>query len=218
MRAPIGTTLMQVASRLLLVWGIVNNFPFVAKSAGYSSMLFAWGVTEVIRYGFFVFTLSGFSPRILSWLRYNLFLILYPLGAGSEAFLIYKAVPAAKKMRQEYAWVLQLILFIYVPGKESILSLENAANSGRFLHTIHAHVKATKEDHEGKESAEGGMKETSYISCGLTSDGPLRCGYTPPGRLNKIQGAEPCGVEVVWTRASRCCSPQLKACQDINSS
>ena len=110
---------MQVASRLLLVWGIVNNFPFVAQSAGYSSMLFAWGVTEVVRYGFFVFTLSGFSPGILSWLRYNLFLILYPLGAGSEAFLIYKAVPAAKKMRQEYAWILQLILFIYVPGNNS---------------------------------------------------------------------------------------------------
>ena len=58
-------TLMQVSSRLLLVWGIVNNFPFVASSAGYSSMLFAWGVTEVVRYGFFVFTLSGYSPGIL---------------------------------------------------------------------------------------------------------------------------------------------------------
>lgn len=115
-RAPIGTTLMQVSSRLLLVWGIVNNFPFVARSAGYSSMLFAWGVTEVVRYGFFVFTLSGYSPGILSWLRYNTFLVLYPLGAGSEAWLVYLATGPAKKIRQEYAWVLQLILFIYIPG------------------------------------------------------------------------------------------------------
>jgi very-long-chain (3R)-3-hydroxyacyl-CoA dehydratase len=115
-RAPIGTTLMQVSSRLLLVWGIVNNFPFVARNAGYSSMLFAWGVTEVVRYGFFVFTLSGYSPGILSWLRYNTFLVLYPLGAGSEAWLVYLATGPAKKIRQEYAWVLQLILFIYIPG------------------------------------------------------------------------------------------------------
>jgi very-long-chain (3R)-3-hydroxyacyl-CoA dehydratase len=116
-RAPIGTTLMQVSSRLLLVWGIVNNFPFVAQSAGYSSMLFAWSVTEVIRYGFFVFTLSGYSPSIISWLRYNTFLVLYPLGASSEAWLVYKTIPAAKRIRQEFAWVLQLILFIYIPGR-----------------------------------------------------------------------------------------------------
>jgi very-long-chain (3R)-3-hydroxyacyl-CoA dehydratase len=107
---------MQVSSRLLLVWGIVNNFPFVAKSAGYSSMLFAWGVTEVIRYGFFVFTLSGYSPGIILWLRYNTFLILYPLGASSEAWLVYKALGPARSIRQEYAWLLQLILFIYIPG------------------------------------------------------------------------------------------------------
>ncbi|TVY82513.1 putative very-long-chain (3R)-3-hydroxyacyl-CoA dehydratase [Lachnellula suecica] len=115
-RAPISTTAMQVASRILLVWGIVNNFPFLAKSAGYSSMLVAWSVTEVIRYSFFTVNLSGYSPRIISWLRYNTFYILYPLGISSECWLIYKAIEPAKKLRQEYAWLLQLILFIYVPG------------------------------------------------------------------------------------------------------
>lgn len=115
-RAPISTTAMQVASRLLLVWGIVNNFPFLAKSAGYSTMLIAWSVTEVVRYSYFTFTLSGFQPGIISWLRYNTFYILYPLGISSECWLIYKAIEPARRIRQEYAWVLQLILFIYVPG------------------------------------------------------------------------------------------------------
>ena len=107
---------MQVASRILLVWFIVNPFPDLAKSAGYSSMLIAWSVTEVIRYSFFTFNLSGFSPGALNWLRYNTFYVLYPLGISSECWLIYKAVEPAKEIRLEYAWVLQLILFIYVPG------------------------------------------------------------------------------------------------------
>lgn len=117
MRAPIATTAMQVASRLLLVWPVVNNFPFLAKSPAYSSMLLAWSVTEVIRYSYFVFNLSGYSPRIITWLRYNAFFVLYPLGISSECWLIWEAIEPARNIRQEYAWALQFILFIYVPGR-----------------------------------------------------------------------------------------------------
>jgi very-long-chain (3R)-3-hydroxyacyl-CoA dehydratase len=116
-RAPISTTAMQVSSRLLLVWLIVNPFPFLAKSAGYSSMLIAWSVTEVIRYSYFTLSLSGFLPSVLSWLRYNTFYVLYPLGISSECWLIWSAIEPARKMRQEFAWALQLILFIYIPGE-----------------------------------------------------------------------------------------------------
>ncbi|TVY29891.1 putative very-long-chain (3R)-3-hydroxyacyl-CoA dehydratase, partial [Lachnellula hyalina] len=115
-RAPISTTAMQVASRILLVWGIVNPFPSLAKSAAYSSMLLAWSVTEVIRYSFFTFNLSGYSPGFISWLRYNMFFVLYPLGISSECWLIYKAIEPARELRVEYAWVLQFILGVYVPG------------------------------------------------------------------------------------------------------
>ncbi|PQE14682.1 hypothetical protein CJF31_00007661 [Rutstroemia sp. NJR-2017a BVV2] len=115
-RAPIATTLLQVASRLLLVWPIVNNFPFVAKSAAYSSMLVAWSVTEVIRYSYFVVTLSGFKPAIVTWFRYNTFFVLYPLGISSECYLIYKAIEPARNVNPVYAWALQLILLIYIPG------------------------------------------------------------------------------------------------------
>jgi Protein tyrosine phosphatase-like protein, PTPLA len=68
------TTLMQVASRILLVWGIGYNFPqVVATSPAYSSMLFAWSVTEVVRYSYFVFFLGGGVPSWLSWLRWVYF-------------------------------------------------------------------------------------------------------------------------------------------------
>ena len=150
---------MQVSSRLLLVWGIVNNFPFVARSAGYSSMLFAWSLTEVVRYGFFVFTLSGYSPGIISWLRYNTFLILYPLGASSETWLVYKAIPAAKKFRQEFAWALQLILFIYIPGRCFYLGIKNVANISRLLYPLYTHAEATAQDNEGEANGKEPMKK-----------------------------------------------------------
>lgn len=116
-RSPIATTAMQVSSRLLLVWGVVNMFPELAKSAGYSSMLVAWSVTEVIRYGYFTFTLNGYTPGFLTWLRYNTFSVLYPMGISSECWLIYSAITPGKQWRKEYAWAMQLILLIYIPGK-----------------------------------------------------------------------------------------------------
>lgn len=85
------TTAMQVASRLLLVWGVVGAFPeIVVRSrmfgvrkedyAGakggpyaYAGILLAWGITECIRYGFFVWKEglgNGGVPKWLTWLRY----------------------------------------------------------------------------------------------------------------------------------------------------
>ncbi|OCK74535.1 PTPLA-domain-containing protein [Lepidopterella palustris CBS 459.81] len=117
-RAPVTTTLMQVASRLLLVWGIGYNFPqTTATSPAYASMLVAWSFTEVVRYSYFVFVLGGAGvPGALGWLRYNTFYILYPLGVGSETWLIYKAIEPASEWNPLFGYALWAILAIYVPG------------------------------------------------------------------------------------------------------
>lgn len=109
---------MQVASRLLLVWGIGHFFPVTtAASPAFSSMLVAWSVTEVIRYGYFAINLRfGGVPDALTWLRYNTFFVLYPLGISSECWLIWKAVEPAKAYGVGLEWALIGVLLIYVPG------------------------------------------------------------------------------------------------------
>ncbi|KAF1933288.1 PTPLA-domain-containing protein [Didymella exigua CBS 183.55] len=117
-RAPLLTTLMQVASRFLLVWGIAYNFPATTQhSPAYSTMLLAWSFTEVVRYSYFVFTLSGLRvPSPLSFLRYNTFTVLYPLGIASECWLVYQSIPAAQNLDERIPYVLLAILAFYVPG------------------------------------------------------------------------------------------------------
>ncbi|KAI9894320.1 MAG: hypothetical protein M1814_003076 [Vezdaea aestivalis] len=108
---------MQVASRLLLVWGIVDQFPHsTSRNPAYASMLVAWSLTEVVRYTYFALNLRGWVPPIISWLRYNMFFVLYPLGMGSEVWLVTKALGPAGKRRTELEWALRAILLIYVPG------------------------------------------------------------------------------------------------------
>ncbi|KAG6896468.1 hypothetical protein C0992_008056 [Termitomyces sp. T32_za158] len=100
-RSPLPTTTAQVASRLFLVWGIVDQFPEVRTSALYTTMVLSWCTTEVIRYSFYALGLLGHVPRALLWLRYTTFYVLYPTGASSEALLIYATLPP---LRQLQAW------------------------------------------------------------------------------------------------------------------
>ncbi|CAK7245532.1 MAG: hypothetical protein STHCBS139747_007116 [Sporothrix thermara] len=133
-RAPIFTTAMQVASRLLLMWAVVYPFPNATTSSiFYTSMLLAWSLTEVIRYFYFALSLSrsagsGSSgagvadPPVPDWftiLRYSTFLVLYPMGISSEVRLIYLAAAtpgAAETLHPLYPYALYVVLAIYVPG------------------------------------------------------------------------------------------------------
>jgi very-long-chain (3R)-3-hydroxyacyl-CoA dehydratase len=132
-RASPMTTAMQVASRLTLVWGVVGAYPqiiatintFGRAAAGenggptaFFGILVAWSVTECIRYGFFVWK-EGIDTKVppwLTWLRYNTFFVLYPLGISSECWLIYLALTPAARYAPWYNTVLKAVLLIYVPG------------------------------------------------------------------------------------------------------
>ncbi|TNY19097.1 protein tyrosine phosphatase [Rhodotorula diobovata] len=95
-RSPLGTTVAQITSRLMLVWGVGELFPEVARSPVYLSMVTAWSFAEIIRYSHYVAGLAGVKVSALEWLRYTAFYVLYPLGAGSEAVLLLKSAGPAK--------------------------------------------------------------------------------------------------------------------------
>lgn len=70
-RASLFTTTLQVFSRVLLVWGIVDRHTAAtAPSPFYTSMLLAWSLAEIIRYAYLAQHLRGGVPALLTWLRY----------------------------------------------------------------------------------------------------------------------------------------------------
>ncbi|KAK9455110.1 tyrosine phosphatase-like protein [Dipodascopsis uninucleata] len=116
-RSPIFTTLMQITSRLLLVWGVVYLFPTSgALTLAYSTMLISWSITEVIRYSYYAYNLNSAVPSWLIWLRYNTFFVLYPTGVASELLVIYASLDDAKSMSPLYSLVLKAVFLIYIPG------------------------------------------------------------------------------------------------------
>ena len=107
---------MQVASRLVVVWLVVDLFPdATAPSPFYSSMLLAWSTSEVIRYSYFVLNLGYGVPDFVTWLRYNAFFVLYPVGIGSEMVMVWKAKGEAGRRGLDmlrYAYWGQLLVWL----------------------------------------------------------------------------------------------------------
>ncbi|KAK1765761.1 tyrosine phosphatase-like protein [Phialemonium atrogriseum] len=119
--SPLFTTLMQVASRLFLMWLVTYPFPSVTTSPAYSSMLCAWSLTELIRYGYFTAKLTGGDasppPYWLHWLRYSAFIVLYPVGISSELVEVYLAATGPARGLAWWApYALAAAAAVYAPG------------------------------------------------------------------------------------------------------
>jgi very-long-chain (3R)-3-hydroxyacyl-CoA dehydratase len=58
-------------------------------------MVLSWSLIEIVRYPIYAISLLNLfqTPHFLTWLRYSMFFVLYPIGALSEAGLIYATLP-----------------------------------------------------------------------------------------------------------------------------
>ncbi len=99
-------------------------------SDGMIPMVLAWGFVEVVRYLYLALNMFGIAPRFLTWLRYSLFYVLYPLGVYGEMRVLYDALPSIYDSEilsismpnpwnfsfsfASYIWL--LIHVIYLPG------------------------------------------------------------------------------------------------------
>ncbi|EFN57865.1 hypothetical protein CHLNCDRAFT_143333 [Chlorella variabilis] len=124
-RSPVLITATQVASRLFVLWGVVDlvpeahRRPLVLAQWGQTylelsllSLLVAWCCSEIIRYSFFAFKELGMQPYVLLWLRYTAFIVLYPLGVSSEL----AEMPNKFNFAFDYYWACWLVVLLYLPG------------------------------------------------------------------------------------------------------
>eukprot|EP01104_Vermistella_antarctica_P005936 TRINITY_DN16682_c0_g1_i1.p1 TRINITY_DN16682_c0_g1~~TRINITY_DN16682_c0_g1_i1.p1 ORF type:complete len:760 (+),score=228.59 TRINITY_DN16682_c0_g1_i1:73-2280(+) len=116
-RSPVVTTLMQVASRLLLVWGFTSRFE--VSQAHWSLFLMAgsWALVEVPRYLFYALNLFMKNvPYPVFFLRYSLFMVLYPSGITGEIMQMVAALATIKSISIPAWYAVILIFLVYLPG------------------------------------------------------------------------------------------------------
>lgn len=97
-RSPVLTTMLQVASRLFVLYGTLRIGENDARRGpAFTQMIVAWALSEIIRYGFYTTNLLETKSKLLKWLRYSAFTLLYPLGISGEVISIVKAMPYIKE-------------------------------------------------------------------------------------------------------------------------
>ena len=99
------TTFIQILSRLVLVWGVLVPIPDARYSVGVPMLLIAWSIAECTRYFYYGFHLYESAPFFSTWLRYTLFLVLYPMGVSGELLTLYASLPIISKAKM---WSIEL--------------------------------------------------------------------------------------------------------------
>ena len=138
-RSPVLTTLLQVSSRLFIVWAILYPVPPSRAQLGFALCSLSWATVEVPRYAYYAWTLMAPStvPWALTWLRYSLFLVLYPTGITGEVLCILSALPYLAKHPSLLSVLMPnafnvafsfyaaciVILALYVPGSPLMISV-----------------------------------------------------------------------------------------------
>ncbi|KPI84138.1 putative Protein tyrosine phosphatase [Leptomonas seymouri] len=93
-RSPVGTTVIQVLSRLVVLYGSLRIGDTEAtKSPVFVQMVVAWCLSEIIRYSFYSTNLLKAKVAPLTWLRYSAFMVLYPVGITGEIGCLYRSLP-----------------------------------------------------------------------------------------------------------------------------
>ncbi|EFA79306.1 hypothetical protein PPL_07724 [Heterostelium album PN500] len=100
-RTPASTTFVQVFSRVACVT-LALFVPTIHNTWVLTLMLFSWSITEVIRYLFYALSLIDSVPYVLGWLRYTLFIVLYPSGVTGETGTIIYSLPYVEEKQLFY--------------------------------------------------------------------------------------------------------------------
>eukprot|EP01094_Clydonella_sp_ATCC50884_P000238 TRINITY_DN10193_c0_g1_i4.p1 TRINITY_DN10193_c0_g1~~TRINITY_DN10193_c0_g1_i4.p1 ORF type:complete len:243 (-),score=64.98 TRINITY_DN10193_c0_g1_i4:89-781(-) len=129
------TVLVQVASRVFLV-SICMHYPEAHSQWAFPLMVAAWSVTEVVRYSFYAASQFGPAPFPLVWLRYTLFIVLYPAGVSGELLCLYSMLHVARDFGYfplvvaEFALTFRIFIIV-------VMCLYPFGLPGLYLHMLH---------------------------------------------------------------------------------
>ena len=123
-------TFIQIISRLMVVWGILLPIVETRNAMGVPLLLFAWSFAEMTRYLYYALNIYNLVPYVLTWLRYSLFIVLYPVGVTGELLTMVAAYPLIRDRNLfaihlpnfanfsfYYHYMLIVVILAYIPCK-----------------------------------------------------------------------------------------------------
>lgn len=80
--------LMQVTGRNFILFGYIDGEERIQSKPIVMCLFIVWSSVEIIRYPYYIVTLNNCEVRMLTWLRYSVYVVLYPLGFMCEGLVM----------------------------------------------------------------------------------------------------------------------------------
>ncbi|XP_019359516.1 PREDICTED: very-long-chain (3R)-3-hydroxyacyl-CoA dehydratase 3 [Gavialis gangeticus] len=92
-RSPLIPSLIQVFGRNLILFIILGSVEEMQSRAVVFFIFYAWSMIEIFRYPFYMLSSIDMEWKVLTWIRYTIWIPLYPVGALAEAVSVIQAIP-----------------------------------------------------------------------------------------------------------------------------
>ena len=125
-RSPVLPGVMQWMGRTHVLMCVTDSIVPLQKTTAAGVLILSWAMIDCVRYPCYVLGILNATPKWLVYLRYTLFIPLYPLGAASEMKLMYDSIGFVKRVEMyyvhmpnvlnfafDYSWFLYLLLITY---------------------------------------------------------------------------------------------------------
>ncbi|XP_046679570.1 very-long-chain (3R)-3-hydroxyacyl-CoA dehydratase-like [Homalodisca vitripennis] len=84
---------VQVTGRAIVLFVMIDAEPRMQEKPVIFYLFLIWSVVEVVRYPYYIVQLYKFKVDFLTWLRYSIWIPLYPLGILCEGIIILRNIP-----------------------------------------------------------------------------------------------------------------------------
>lgn len=84
---------LQVSGRNFVLFMIIDAEQRIQTKPVILCLFICWSLIEIIRYPYYISSLVKYEYSLLTWLRYTIWIPLYPLGAFCEGIVLLRNIP-----------------------------------------------------------------------------------------------------------------------------
>ncbi|XP_026466751.1 very-long-chain (3R)-3-hydroxyacyl-CoA dehydratase 3-like [Ctenocephalides felis] len=130
------TPMMQTTGRFFILFCMIESEPRMQTKPVVFYLFFAWALIELIRYPYYISQLYKKDIALLTWLRYTIWIPLFPLGVLCEGIIVLRCIPYFEETKKftvslpnswNFAFHLPsflriYLLFMIIPGMYFVMS------------------------------------------------------------------------------------------------
>ncbi|XP_023024038.2 3-hydroxyacyl-CoA dehydratase 2 [Leptinotarsa decemlineata] len=126
---------VQIVGRLFVLFLNVEKEPRIQKMPVVFYLFLSWSAIEIIRYPYYMTQLYKKENKLLTWIRYSAWIILYPVGFICEGVILFRnlifvdqsgkwsiSLPNSLNFTFHYSTFLRIyLLFVMIPGMFTLI-------------------------------------------------------------------------------------------------